>query len=75
MKAIGIDIGGANLKIADAYGEAMSVPFAIWKESHKLQQTLQEMLTRFQPYDLLAVTMTAELADCFETKQKVSILF
>ena len=68
MKAIGIDIGGANLKAADAFGQAMSVPFAMWKEADNLQQAIEEMLAPFQPFDLLAVTMTAELADCFETK-------
>lgn len=68
MKVVGIDIGGANLKGADTFGQAIQVPFPMWKEADNLKKTLKDLLARLSPFDLLAVTMTAELADCFETK-------
>lgn len=68
MKVVGIDIGGANLKAADSDGQAFAFPFAIWQSPEQLPQQLTQLLSHFQEYDLLAITMTAELADCFETK-------
>jgi probable H4MPT-linked C1 transfer pathway protein len=66
--ALGLDIGGANLKAATSAGTACSVPFEIWRAPDELALRLQELIGRFPPADLLAVTMTAELADCFSTK-------
>jgi probable H4MPT-linked C1 transfer pathway protein len=68
MPALGLDIGGANLKAATSAGTACSVPFEIWRAPDELAFRLQELIGRFPPADLLAVTMTAELADCFSTK-------
>ncbi|MEZ6124213.1 MAG: hydantoinase/oxoprolinase family protein [Planctomycetaceae bacterium] len=69
MHILGFDIGGANLKVSDADGRAASVPFAMWKQHCELPSKLAEIghsVCR-QP-DLVAATMTAELADCFPTK-------
>jgi len=68
MYVIGLDIGGANIKSADCNGVANSVPFELWKTPELLTQALQELLTLYQRPDLVAVTMTGELADCFQTK-------
>ncbi|WP_417385501.1 hydantoinase/oxoprolinase family protein [Gimesia sp.] len=68
MYVIGLDIGGANLKAADSDGAAQAMSFELWKTPELLQSALQEMLTAFQRPDLVAVTMTGELADCFPTK-------
>ncbi len=68
MYVIGLDVGGANLKLADCDGRARAVPFALWKTPELLAETLQELLKDFARPDLVAVTMTGELADCFETK-------
>lgn len=68
MYVIGLDIGGANLKSADSDGAARARSFELWKTPELLQSALQEMLTSFQRPDLVAVTMTGELADCFPTK-------
>jgi len=65
---LGIDIGGANLKAADADGNAHAEAFAVWKQPDRLAERLGEILTTFPATTALAVTMTAELADCFETK-------
>ena len=68
MYVIGLDVGGANLKAADCDGKAHSVPFPLWKTPELLADALRELLTDFSRPDLVAVTMTGELADCFETK-------
>ncbi|QEL16609.1 hydantoinase/oxoprolinase family protein [Limnoglobus roseus] len=66
---LGLDIGGANLKAATNTGRAASVPFALWKQPAQLAHALDELITPFADADELAVTMTGELCDCFETKR------
>lgn len=68
MTWLGIDIGGANLKAADGLGYADSQPFAVWRQPERLAATITELLAAAPVADSLAITMTAELADCFETK-------
>ncbi|MAT13744.1 MAG: H4MPT-linked C1 transfer pathway protein [Planctomyces sp.] len=65
---VGFDIGGANIKAAHLDGMALSRSFPLWKEPHQLSHALAEMLSELPRVDRLAVTMTGELADCFETK-------
>lgn len=67
---LGLDIGGANLKAATPDGRAVSVPFALWKHPEKLPDALAELVARFPDATDLAVTMTGELCDCFETKRQ-----
>src|SRR5437868_1611557 len=69
MVVLGLDIGGANLKAATADKRAASVPFALWKQPDRLPAVLAELVARFPDADELAVTMTGELCDCFETKR------
>lgn len=68
MLSLGLDIGGANLKAADTTGRALSEVFEIWRAPHELADRLRALLSHFPAPDVLAVTMTAELADCFATK-------
>ena len=68
MTVLGLDVGGANLKAADGQDAAVSVPFPLWKNPAGLTDALQALAARFAPFDALAVTMTGELCDCFETK-------
>jgi probable H4MPT-linked C1 transfer pathway protein len=70
MAVLGLDIGGANLKAATADRRAVSAPFALWKQSDRLPAALAELVGRFPDADELAVTMTGELCDCFETKRQ-----
>jgi len=65
---LGLDIGGANLKAADGRGAARLRPFPLWRRRGELVQALAELIAEFSEADGLAVTMTGELADCFETK-------
>lgn len=67
-RVLGLDIGGANLKAADSSGNACGEVFEIWRAPGELADRLRELIGRFSPPDALAVTMTAELADCFATK-------
>lgn len=69
MQVLGLDIGGANLKAACSDGRCISRPFAIWKYPERLAVEIQSLENELLPEtDVFAVTMTAELADCFETK-------
>ncbi len=69
MLVLGLDIGGANIKAATSDGDCVSVAFAIWKNKTGLLQELKQLsLTAVTQPDLVALTMTAELADCFESK-------
>ena len=70
MRCVGLDIGGANVKAADNDGLAVTKPFAIWKEPDQLTTVLRDLLCHFPGADAIAVTMTAELADCFESKSQ-----
>ncbi len=70
MNWLGIDIGGANLKVADGRGYANSQPFALWRQHHALAEQLRLLIAQAPHADRLAVTMTGELADCFETKSE-----
>src|SRR5262249_27108723 len=70
VSVLGLDIGGANLKAAQVDGTAWLQPFALWKNPHALAHALRQLLDRFRSRDLLAVTMTGELCDCFETKRQ-----
>lgn len=65
---VGLDIGGANLKAANADGVAWSEVFEIWRAPGDLHRRLGTIFDRLAPIARLAVTMTAELADCFATK-------
>jgi probable H4MPT-linked C1 transfer pathway protein len=66
---LGLDIGGANLKAAGSDGIAKAVPFELWRRPAELPAALGELLKLVPAYDGLAVTMTAELCDCYETKR------
>jgi probable H4MPT-linked C1 transfer pathway protein len=67
---LGLDIGGANLKAAHLAGTAMLHPFELWKHPGRLPSALAELLGKMPPFDVLAVTMTGELCDCFESKRQ-----
>lgn len=70
MNWLALDIGGANIKVADGCGFAASYPFALWKNSERLEGELRRIVSESPESDHLIATMTGELADCFETKQE-----
>ncbi len=68
LPLLALDIGGANIKVADGSGFAASWPFALWKHPDGLTAQLTHCLKNAPPANNLVVTMTGELCDCFETK-------
>lgn len=68
MTWLALDIGGANLKLADGLGFAASSRFSLWKDKLRLACELRAAIAAAPPCDHLAVTMTGELADCFRDK-------
>ena len=70
QRVLGLDIGGANLKMAHTGGAARTVPFELWKQPKKLPTALRALVSSAPAFDAIAVTMTGELCDCFETKRE-----
>ena len=75
MRAIlGWDVGGANIKVARIDGQSepqvFERPLALWREPHRLPAVLAETAEPLGVAPTMAVTMTAELADCFSTKRE-----
>lgn len=64
---LGLDIGGASLKAATSDGWTAAVRFALWKEPARLAETLQSLIASAR-FERIAVTMTGELCDGFDTK-------
>ncbi len=65
---IGLDIGGANIKVAHRDGPALNVPFEVWKRPDELDHAIAIAAAAMPPSTRAAVTMTAELCDCYPTK-------
>jgi probable H4MPT-linked C1 transfer pathway protein len=66
---LALDVGGANIKAAHTAGPARTLPFELWKRPEELSQVLAALAATFPPCDKVALTMTAELCDCYPTKQ------
>ena len=65
---LALDVGGANIKAAHSSGQARTLPFELWKRPDELADVLNAFGATFPPLERLAVTMTAELCDCYPTK-------
>jgi probable H4MPT-linked C1 transfer pathway protein len=80
VSVLGFDIGGANTKAALINAEKGVVHsvevsvryFPIWKEPEKLTSVLIELKQKLikDKIDAVGVTMTAELADAYQTKRE-----
>jgi probable H4MPT-linked C1 transfer pathway protein len=70
QSVLALDIGGANLKAAHSQGIVRSQPFALWKNPNGLNEALRGLTAMLPPFAVLAVTMTGELCDCFDTKRQ-----
>ncbi|MCA9150631.1 MAG: hypothetical protein KDA92_15070 [Planctomycetales bacterium] len=69
MQWLALDIGGANIKVADGARYAVSYPFALWRHAENLTQELRRIIAEAPTCDRLVATMTGELADCFDSKE------
>jgi probable H4MPT-linked C1 transfer pathway protein len=67
---LGMDIGGANIKLAMANGYARSEVFPLWKHPDRLGVAIGRMLDTTPGFDAVALTMTGELADCYATREE-----
>ncbi len=68
MSSLGIDIGGANLKIASSKGGEI-LYFPMWRKAGELEQILRTAADRYSA-TRAGVVMTAELADAFRSKEE-----
>ena len=68
MSWLALDIGGANLKAAHEEAVARSHGFALWRDPSGLPRELGILAAEFPEFDRIALTMTAELCDCYPTK-------
>jgi probable H4MPT-linked C1 transfer pathway protein len=73
---LGWDVGGANIKMARIDADRSRKPviveraFPLWREFGRLASVLADLAVSAGPAPVMAVTMTAELADCFATKRE-----
>lgn len=65
---LGIDIGGANTKVASSDGKLTELHYIpLWKNT-RLPEVLLDIATRLDP-EKVGVVITGELADCFPDKE------
>ncbi len=67
---LGLDIGGANVKAATVDRFAASLPFALWKSPNQLHAAIGQLIRQAPDFEAVAVTMTGELADCYQTREE-----
>ncbi len=67
LMILGIDIGGANTKVASSDGKLIELHYVpLWKNT-KLPELLLDISARLRP-EKTGVVITGELADCFPDK-------
>lgn len=67
-RLLAMDIGGANIKCVGPTSKPLLRPFKMWRNPHDLSEVLFNIFEKTGRCDLIAVTMTGELCECFETK-------
>jgi probable H4MPT-linked C1 transfer pathway protein len=67
---LGLDVGGANIKVAHTAGHCRHFPFALWRNPIGLPEALRQAIEGAPAYDTVALTMTGELCDCYESKRQ-----
>jgi len=75
LPVIGLDVGGANTKVAVVYGdervETASEPFEVWRAPEGLADVIADVVARLgHDRAPVALTTTAELADVFASKRE-----
>ncbi|MBN1454758.1 MAG: H4MPT-linked C1 transfer pathway protein [Methanomicrobia archaeon] len=72
---LGIDVGGANTKVATSEGVVESLYAPIWHRKVCLYEVLPEVQQRFgAELEAIGAVMTGELSDCFATRRE-GVLF
>jgi len=70
---VGMDVGGANTKVATSDGFVDTIYAPLWKKEVILSDVLSEAKQKFEigeRIEAVGVVMTGELCDCFETKRE-----
>lgn len=68
---LGLDVGGANIKASAPDGRwALEMPFPLWRMPENLPEILGKVRSEMGEFHGVAVTMTGELCDCFESKSQ-----
>ncbi|MFO0943243.1 MAG: hydantoinase/oxoprolinase family protein [Pirellulales bacterium] len=74
LEVVGIDIGGANIKVSRLDGLSASCQFPMWTDYRRLGSAIDELLKHlninFSENTCLALTMTGEMADCFNSRRE-----
>ena len=72
-RVLGWDVGGANTKAALVDGErcrSLIRAYPVWEAPDRLRDVLSGIARELGPVDRVGATLTAELADCFQTKEQ-----
>ncbi len=68
---VGIDVGGANTKIATSDGFVDSLYAPLWRNKECLYDVLSDVKWEFETeIEAVGVVMTGELSDCFECRRE-----
>jgi (4-(4-[2-(gamma-L-glutamylamino)ethyl]phenoxymethyl)furan-2-yl)methanamine synthase len=65
---LGVDVGGAHIKLADNDGYARQSAFALWEAPDKLESHLRLLIREAPAFCEVVLTMTGELTDCYRSK-------
>ncbi len=65
---LALDVGGANVKAFHGGGAGRTLAFEVWRRPEGLGVAIGELTQGLPPFDRIALTMTAELCDCYATK-------
>ncbi|WP_423414913.1 hydantoinase/oxoprolinase family protein [Hyphomicrobium sp. B1] len=70
---IGLDVGGAHLKVARVEGTRLvavrQIACPLWQGLDQLDQAIREAASLLEGADAFAITMTAELTEIFESRE------
>jgi probable H4MPT-linked C1 transfer pathway protein len=67
---LALDVGGANIKAAHSDGQVRSLPFELWRRPDDLTLAVENVAATLPGSERVALTMTAELCDCYSTKRE-----
>ena len=65
-----LDVGGANIKAAHTRDGAATLPFELWKRPDESEPRPGRPGRHVSPCDRVALTMTAELCDCYPDQSR-----
>jgi hypothetical protein len=67
---LGIDVGGANTKLATADGRVESLYAPLWRDKERLFAVLAAAKRKYgSELDAVGAVMTGELSDCFDSRR------